>query len=681
MEKLGDCGLKEEYSLPEVCGRLSISVATGRNWVRMGKIKPTKIKSGKPYFSSTYVNEMLERLRTGKSLKTRRNKAYISGNSVYRNYLPQPSQNSGSVEALIGLLGQKILTEGQVRAILAECALQLLCQAYGIEPGVRENYLLHYSKGEIRLGQYGALVQELALDSGGFTTEQCQRVQGELPGAFCIPYFWEGNTDVLGMLYSSLKGIGNRKAEGSYYTPTHIVEKLICSLFPDPKVGGADGWKVMDPCCGTGNFLLRLPESFSIGQLAGRDIDRVSVLLARINMALKFKGAPVSLIKEQVKVQDFLLGEEGRGYHLILGNPPWGFRFGEEAERLLRAKFHTAQGKHVESYDVFLEQSLRCAADGGRVAFVLPEAVLDVKSHMEARRVILEQAQIEEVIYLGDVFDAVQCPSIILNMRKATEPMDTYGIKVSAQGKNFQILTSRNLTAGNFNFHMEDWEYRLVQKMANEGNTTYLKGQAEFALGIVTGNNKKILQGRKVEGSELVLKGADIRRYQINGSGTYLVYEPEKFQQSAPTGLYRAKEKLLYRFIGNQLVFAYDNRQRLSLNSCNILIPHVESLHIKYILAVLNSRAANFYYHKMFHSLKVLRSHLEQIPIPLAAEGRQQEIIAVVEKIMEEGNSGKWMEYYNRVDRLVSSAYELDETEHRAICDAEQEGGLKTKPI
>ena len=172
MEKLGDCGLKEEYSLPEVCGRLSISVATGRNWVRMGKIKPTKIKSGKPYFSSTYVNEMLERLRTGKSLKTRRNKAYISGNSVYRNYLPQPSQNSGSVEALIGLLGQKILTEGQVRAILAECALQLLCQAYGIEPGVRENYLLHYSKGEIRLGQYGALVQELALDSGGFTTEQ-----------------------------------------------------------------------------------------------------------------------------------------------------------------------------------------------------------------------------------------------------------------------------------------------------------------------------------------------------------------------------------------------------------------------------------------------------------------------------------------------------------------------------
>ncbi len=72
---------------------------------------------------------------------------------------------------------------------------------------------------------------------------------------------------------------------------------------------------------------------------------------------------------------------------------------------------------------------------------------------------------------------------------------------------------------------------------------------------------------------------------------------------------------------------------------------------------------------------------MEQIPIPLAAEGRQQEIIAVVEKIMEEGNSGKWMEYYNRVDRLVSSAYGLDGTEHRAICDAEQEGGLKTKPI
>ena len=132
------------------------------------------------------------------------------------------------------------------------------------------------------------------------------------------------------------------------------------------------------------------------------------------------------------------------------------------------------------------------------------------------------------------------------------------------------------------------------------------------------------------------MKGSDIYKYRIADSRQYITFRPQEFQQTAPEAIYRAPEKLFYRFINEQLVFAYDDKQRVSLNSCNILIPKIQGLDMKYIMAVLNSRIAQFVFYKKFHSVKVLRTHLEQIPIPLISEEEQERIINVVEKLANE---------------------------------------------
>lgn len=132
----------------------------------------------------------------------------------------------------------------------------------------------------------------------------------------------------------------------------------------------------------------------------------------------------------------------------------------------------------------------------------------------------------------------------------------------------------------------------------------------------------------------MVLKGTDICKYHINPAKQYLRFEPEQFQQVAPLEIYRAPEKLLYRFISNQLVVAYDDRQMLSLNSCNIVIPKIEGMQIKYILAILNSSVSQFVYQKEFHSIKVLRAHMEHIPIPRVGKAIQNEIIAMTEPLI-----------------------------------------------
>ena len=55
---------------------------------------------------------------------------------------------------------------------------------------------------------------------------------------------------------------------------------------------------------------------------------------------------------------------------------------------------------------------------------------------------------------------------------------------------------------------------------------------------------------------------------------------------------------------------------------------------MKYILAILNSSVATYFISKKFNSVKLLRSHIEQMPIPVVSMDVQNAIIKKVDHIM-----------------------------------------------
>ena len=78
--------MSEKYiTLEELCGLLSITKATGRNWLRLGKIESQKRIDGQEYFSEEYALYIRNALTSGEfdSLKSRRNKKYVSGKAFY----------------------------------------------------------------------------------------------------------------------------------------------------------------------------------------------------------------------------------------------------------------------------------------------------------------------------------------------------------------------------------------------------------------------------------------------------------------------------------------------------------------------------------------------------------------------------------------------------------------------
>ena len=81
-------------------------------------------------------------------------------------------------------------------------------------------------------------------------------------------------------------------------------------------------------------------------------------------------------------------------------------------------------------------------------------------------------------------------------------------------------------------------------------------------------------------------------------------------------------------------------------------------------MAILNSRIAQFIFEKKYNSVKVLRSHLESIPIPVCDGITQDKIIQTVNKIMNNNN------LYDELDRVISELYGLTEHEYLILKNA-----------
>ena len=635
---------KDAFTIDDICKTLSISKATAKNWIRLGKIVPDM--NGQ-LFSPEYIEKFVANLKSSNNtkLKRRRNKKNATGKVLYKDYVHTASNQKLVADLLeLGIVED----ERDLLIVLANFAVQLYYQCHKTQY-FDNNVLLSFLSQE-HTGEFHILIKDLI---GNHTIDSA--LIDKLQPALTKEILFVKGEDSLGFVYISLQDIGQRKSSGAYYTPEKVVNELIDRLYEnDPNLKAKT---ICDPCCGTGNFLLSLGvKGIDYSNLYGQDIDPISVFLSRINIALMAPEISALDIRSRIIIGNTYFETFTQKFDIIVGNPPWGSDFSEADALQCRRVFKTAIGKSIESYDLFVEKALSMLKHKGVLAFVLPEAILSVAAHDTVRRLIIDSCSFRFISYLGNVFSGVQCPSIILGITP-DDKKTVVGCKVSTGNNTFVISKPRAFSDGMLSLNVSDQENQCLDAISNIKNATYLKGKAKFALGIVTGNNKEYISTEKKDDNEIILKGSDIQRYSMTPSGNYIRFVPESFQQVAPVEMYRAKEKLLYRFISEVPVFTYDDRQTLSLNSCNIVIPDIDGLEMKYILAILNSSVAAYFISKKFNSVKLLRSHIEQMPIPVVPMDVQVSIIKKVDRIMNSSENISGL--YEDLDSDIMELYGL----------------------
>ncbi|MDD4148784.1 MAG: N-6 DNA methylase [Bacteroidales bacterium] len=436
--------------------------------------------------------------------------------------------------------------------------------------------------------------------------------------------------DILGLLYQSLLSEGDKSQKGSYYTPTKIIDSLISDLSNNIN-------SFLDPCCGTGAFILSAIKIKKLNpqNIYGSDLDRNAVFLTKINILNQFKD-----YNEVPKIYHLeALNELATGHNLcetnfligkidaIASNPPWGASKNNSSssnyEKVLKSK---------EIYSMFILKTLELLKDEGELNFLLPESILNIKTHQNIRSILCSKTKIISIKEYGRAFTGVYTPVISIHA-KITKTLTKNDVKIHSSNKTYTIKQDRfSKTKYNvFNIKIDTESKVLIDKIYSLPHHT-LKNNAKWVLGIVTGNNKKHLQSIREKGLEPVYRGSDVKYYCLKSPTNFIKYERGIFQQIAKEELYSVNEKLIYKFISNKLVFAYDSQQSLSLNSANILIPTIPDYNIKVVLAFLNSTVFQYLHKIMFSTHKILKSNLEQLPFPIIDKSTQTKITNYVDK-------------------------------------------------
>lgn len=73
------------------------------------------------------------------------------------------------------------------------------------------------------------------------------------------------------------------------------------------------------------------------------------------------------------------------------------------------------------------------------------------------------------------------------------------------------------------------------------------------------------------------------------------------------------------------------------MNSANIVIPKID-YPIKVILALFNSELYQIVFQNKFKSIKVLKQHIQQLPLPILENKHIKEIEKMVDKILQDWN-------------------------------------------
>lgn len=629
-------------SLDEAAKTLNVSEATIRNWIKLGTLKTnySNVRKGNNSVSRTSVLNLLDSVKSGtiEKLNKRANKKHNSRKRYH-------SELDNTIIARIQSL-EKLLKSHTITDIIISLALSIQKSEESKAISGNKEVWLSAIKNEIK-----NWIESVK----GFKLVDLKEFDELTVGE---------NEDLLGKVYQNLSLSSSKAKAGAFYTPRKYASEMV-------KHNHQNNDSVADPCCGSGVFLTEVlkakilnKEKNPLSLIYGIDIDDTAVRICRINLILTAKSHFNGILNVHTGDSIELLWNSKSilpdKIDFVVTNPPWGSDFNPPSFNSLEALKYSQ-----DSFSVILIGSMLRLSDRGRLSFLLPESFLNVGTYSSTRKKILSDSSYITVSELGKVFSGLLTNVVRLDLAKI-RPTSSSIIKLHGLGSknNLNQAELLNTKDCNFVFNVTSSQIKLLKTLMARPHTK-IGDESIFALGIVTGNNKLTLKDSPTAGYEPIIRGEDIVGYTMHIPEKFIKFDKNAFQQCANEDYYRASEKLIYRFISNKLIISYDNSGLLTLNSSNLFIPKC-GVPVKTILAILQSKVSQFVFSCQFSTIKILKKHIQAMPIFIFDESVNKKINEIVNLILKSKEEEK-NKLQCKLDALIYSALNLDENEIKII--------------
>ena len=307
--------------------------------------------------------------------------------------------------------------------------------------------------------------------------------------------------------------IKKRKKLGQYFTPKSIRELLLSKL---PKKDNAD---ILDPACGSGEFLLSCKKYFKNPILYGFDIDK-----KLINIASK-------LVKNaSIKNFDFLnIDINKKKYDYIIGNPPY---FELKLNEEIKKKYFDIIKGRINIFSLFIKTGLDLLKDGGYLAYVVPPSMNNGAYFSKLREYIIKNSSLEylHIIDGADNFHLANQKVMLIILKKTNSKKSSKyifkknGITIFTEDKKFLNKAYKNTVS------LKDIGYTVKtgsiiwnehkEKLTNDkNNSTLLIWASNINNGkIIIGYTKGKPQYIKNISNDLIIKSRVVVVNRITGS-------------------------------------------------------------------------------------------------------------------------------------------------------------------
>ncbi len=342
---------------------------------------------------------------------------------------------------------------------------------------------------------------------------------------------------------------------------------------------------------------------------------------------------------------------ERGGFDVVIGNPPYGILIDDSLKDYYTLNFPLAKYK-LNLYILFLERMFQIFRKGV-FSFIIPKSLLFNKYFEDIRRFILTHSKVTEFFTITEkVFEDAEVGSSLIITFEIIENVDSMNIVHLANcEKTIDFMEQKNILENKMpqaQLLKGEKAEIVIQSTELSPIKTILdklppaKENYRFKNGLNPGNIKdKLITKCQGAFTKRIIWGREISRYGISWGGDYVNYDEHIADHLTLDDLQSKKgmkkqtkidfalrdkslfetEKLVIRKTGDRLICSYDNDNFYFDTLVHGIYQCNPDYSLKYILSVLNSKPATFFY-RCLHDIKgkvfakISLDDLSNFPLP-----------------------------------------------------------------
>jgi type I restriction-modification system DNA methylase subunit len=436
---------------------------------------------------------------------------------------------------------------------------------------------------------------------------------------------------------------------------------------------------------GDAMILSEVENSILENNLFGVDINEESVEIAKLSLWLRTaqKGRKLTSLNDNIKCGNSLIDDSivagdkafnwqkefpevfaKGGFDVIIGNPPYVDikALDNDLVKALFEKYETTENR-INLYSIFIEKGYDIVKEYGFLSFINPNSILVNSSYTKIRKMLLDD--MTTIIKLpDDVFEDATVETIIFEFRKnsSTNEVDTILYKKDEKINYVDDLRKKIISKSNwkqndnynFNIYVSPEQFELLQKIPKD--SIDLGEIADFTLGITPydkykGHSQELIKSRGFHSDS---KDSDVYKPLISGGNIERYFVSDEIKEYIKYGdwlgaprderFFNSPRVLIRQIVSGKPPRIYSGYTDKPLYYTQIgfgIIPKPDTVSVKSLLALLNSKLINFYHKYSFLDLekelfqKILIANCKKFPISNKLFKEPKHFNQIIDKMIE----------------------------------------------